>query len=108
MLVNGCVMIAAAPEKDFEPDFVRKYMEARAGYGAREDATQVEDEAYDERVLTPAEDALMAAVPTTREGVVAILDLAVELNGLNAELDWIVDRLVENARDAIKAGVALS
>ena len=50
----------------------------------------------------------MAAVPTTREGVVAILDLAVELNGLNAELDWIVDRLVENARDAIKAGVALS
>ena len=49
----------------------------------------------------------MAAVPTTREGVVAILDLAVELKESDAELDLFIDRLVENARDAIKAGVAL-
>ncbi len=44
----------------------------------------------------------MVAIPTTRKGVVAILDLACEMQ--TWEVDPMSGRLVQNARDAIKAG----
>ncbi len=52
-------------------------------------------------MLTPAADAVMAAIPTTRQGVAAILDLAVQIRSWDTELDSLIDRLVEIARDAL-------
>ncbi len=43
-----------------------------------------------------------AQIPTTREGVVAILDLACEMQ--TRDVDVMSDRLVKNALAAIKAG----
>lgn len=45
---------------------------------------------------------MKAAIPTTREGVVAILDLACEMR--TWDVDPMSGRLTQNARDAIKAG----
>ncbi len=100
--------IPAEREPDRVLELVRAYHEAQDGYlkmGEAEtaEAEAARDNAYIKEVLDPAEDALTAAIPTTREGVVAVLNVALsDMAGKNVT----ARRFFENARDAVKGGTS--
>jgi hypothetical protein len=104
---------SAPARSDPAAELARKYVEAGIEFDAREGVTDEEIETFDKDVARPLEAELMGAVPTTREGVVALLDavLYLELDNIDHEiekepsLDLLELRLVENIRDAVKAGV---
>ncbi len=84
---------------------------ARAQFDARKAPSDEETNAFVEGVQHDLEAELMNAVPTTREGVVALLNIVAESKRKEAppdkELSWmdILElRAVEHVRDAIEAG----
>ncbi len=94
----------AEREPDAVPELVRKYIDARDRYLDSGGLPDDKIEAFDRDVWTPIEDELKAAIPTSREGVVAILDLACEMRTWDA--DPMSSLLVKNVRDAVKGGAS--
>ncbi len=92
-----------APDPIFE--LVERCRYAREGYCA-ETLPDEETDAYDENVLTPAEDELMATKPTIQEGIAAVLDFALE--AMEREADFFLKPLIQNARDAARGGVGVA
>ncbi len=84
------------------PELVRKYVEVREWYGDPKTTPDDETDTVDREILVSAEEALMAATPTTREGVIALLDIAAS----EIEQEVWAGKLIENAVKAIKAGAA--
>ncbi len=93
-------------------DVARKYLEVcRKRYATTGMTDEVAD-AWDAEIAKLLETQLMTAWPKSREGIVALLDVALhlELDNIDHQIEeepWL-DRLVlwafEHARDAIEAG----
>ncbi len=100
-------LAGGAVSPDPVPELVRKYRDAMRGYGS---GTDEENAVYDTEVLTPAEEALAKAVPTTRQGVIAVLETVARRHRRPRDPDIAIDKqviltaLVKNALKAIKAG----
>ena len=92
----------ASDEPDPVIELAARYLDALEKYLAQE--TDEGMEAADTEFLTPAEDALEAARPTTWEGVATLLDVVLHHLGRDKEVSAV--KLIENAREAVRVGVA--
>ena len=91
-------------------DLIARYHEAVATINAFEVKDGVDGDAelnkYCNEVFDPVRDNLMTTRPTSRAGLVLLLDLAVNDPDMDYNESWMMPGLIENARDAVK-GAAL-
>ena len=93
------------PTPDPVIELVERYRHAREKY-CSEALPDKETDAFDENVLSPIEDELLATKPTTQKGIAVVLDFALEV--MERDADHIAKPLIQNARNAAREGVSMS
>ena len=90
-----------ALERDPILGLIDRFLDARGAY-CSDAVSDDESDAFDESTLTPAERALLAGRPTTHDGIVALLKLAVEDH--KRDSGGLTTELVENVYAALSGG----